>query len=120
MKDNRLYLDHILERIKLIEEFTQDGRGAMMSSTMAQEAVLRCFEVMGEAARKVPEPLKQKHSEVSWSQIIAFRNVLIHNYQNVDLNRVWEIIEKQLPILKPQIESILKELDEIYGADNDK
>jgi len=92
----------------------------MLASVMAQEAVLRCFEVMGEAARKIRDPLKQKHPEVSWSQIIAFRNILIHNYQNVDLNRVWEIIEKQLPILKPQIELMIKELDKIYGADNDE
>jgi uncharacterized protein with HEPN domain len=91
-----------------------------MSSVMAQEAVLRCFEIIGEAVRKVPESLKQKHSEVSWVQIIAFRNVPIHNYENVDLNRVWEIIEKQLPILKPQIESMLRELDEIYKTDTDE
>jgi uncharacterized protein with HEPN domain len=52
--------------------------------------------------------------------MIAFRNVLIHNYENVDLNRVWEIIEKQLPILKPQIESMLRELDEIYKTDTDE
>ena len=111
MKDDRLYLDHILSRIERIERFTSEGREAFLASDLIQEAVLRCFEVMGEAARKISEDLRQKYAETPWGQMIAVRNILIHNYDNVRLERIWEIIENDVPPLKPQIEAILAQLD---------
>jgi uncharacterized protein with HEPN domain len=111
MRDDSLYLDHLLERITMTERFTVDGREAFMQSQLIQEAVIRNFEVMGEAVRRVSDTTKQHHPHIPWQKISAFRNVLIHDYDAVDINRVWEIVEHELPVLKPQIEAIVRQRD---------
>jgi uncharacterized protein with HEPN domain len=112
MKDDRLYIVHMKERIEMIQNFTQDGREEFLQSEMIQEAVIRCFEVIGEAARQLAEELRLKYPEITWSKIIGMRNILIHNYQNVDFHQVWEIIEHNLPPLYTQLEGILADLSE--------
>jgi uncharacterized protein with HEPN domain len=112
MKDERLYLDHILERIERIEEFTQDGRDALMRSKLIQDAVLRNFEIIGEASRKISVELRQRYPDVPWQRMADFRNVLIHDYDNVNLTLVWRVIENELPVLKPRIKEIIRKLDE--------
>jgi uncharacterized protein with HEPN domain len=106
-KDDRLYLTHISERIARIEAYTQTGREAFLASPMQQDAVIRNCEVIGEAARRLSEDIRQQHPQVAWGQIIGFRNLLIHGYAQVNLHRVWEIIEESLPVLKTQIAALL-------------
>lgn len=113
MKDDRLYLDHILERIELIQQFTSDGRNTLFDSALVREAVLRCLEIMGEAARKASDDLHQQNPQIPWSKMIAFRNVLIHNYPGIDLEEVWRVIENDLPPLKPEITALIQKLDEL-------
>ncbi len=116
MRDDRVYLDHILERITMTESFTTGGRDTFMQTPLIQEAVIRNVEVMGEAIRRVSEPTRQQYPHIPWQKIAAFRNVLIHDYDEIDLGRVWDIIEHELPVLKPHIEAILRQLDESAGA----
>lgn len=111
MRDEKLFVADILERIELIEEFVQPGREAFSQSRLIQEAVVRSFEVLGEAIRNVSKELRDKHPEVPWQKVSGFRNFLIHVYWSVDIDRVWEIIHTDLPPLKPQIEAILRELE---------
>lgn len=119
MKDDRLYLDHIIERIDRISRFVADGREAYLQSEVLQDAVLRNFEVIGEATRKISPELRQQYPDVPWQQMAAFRNVLIHDYDSVDLETVWRVIAERLPALKPQIEEILRALDEKYGTEEE-
>ncbi len=116
MRDDRVYIDHILERITMTESFTTGGRDTFMQTSLIQEAVIRNFEVMGEAIRRVSEPTRQQYPHIPWQKIAAFRNVLTHDYDEIDLGRVWDIIEYELPVLKPHIESLLRQLDEAAGA----
>jgi uncharacterized protein with HEPN domain len=109
MKDNRLYIIHMQERIEMILMFTRDGYEVFSQSTMAQEAVLRCFEVLGEAARKLSDDFRNQYPALPWSKVIAFRNVLIHNYEVVDIATVWKIIMDDLPFLKEQLDLILSD-----------
>ena len=100
VKDDQLYLIHILECIERIESYTQGGREAFQKSKMSQDAVIRNFEVMGEAAKNVSDATRQIYP--------AFRDVLIHDYLGVDLGEVWNIVEQHLPPLKRSIKEILK------------
>ncbi len=111
MRNDCLYLDHILERIELTETFTADGYEAFMRSRLTQEAVIRNFEVIGEAVRRISEQNRQQYAHIPWQRMAGLRNVLIHDYDHIDLDRVWDIVEHQLPLLKPQIESMLRELE---------
>jgi uncharacterized protein with HEPN domain len=88
VKDERLYLEDLLARIVMIEDFTAEGRAAFMASIQAQEAVIRCFEVMGEIVKRlVPEKLTV-YPDIPWKQIAGFRDFLIHNYNRINLEIV--------------------------------
>jgi uncharacterized protein with HEPN domain len=110
MKDDRLFLIHILECIGRISEYTKDGKSAFMSAGMIQDAVLRNLHTLTESAQRLSDALKARHPEVDWQGLSGFRNVLVHDYLGVDVERVWEIMERQLGGLKRRIEAILQEL----------
>jgi uncharacterized protein with HEPN domain len=80
-----------------------------MESSMAQDAVIRNFEIIGEAAKRISEGVKKKYSFVPWRRLAGFRDVLIHNYMGVDLEEIWNVIEHDLQDLKRKIELILRE-----------
>lgn len=111
MNHDKLYIAHILECIQRIESYTRDGRDTFMNTPMVQDAAIRNFEVIGEAAKRVSPELKQAHPDVPWRRIAAFRDVLIHDYMGVDLNEVWNIAERELPDLKRKTETILRGLE---------
>ena len=110
MADDRVYLEDILERFQRIETYTQSGRDAFLQSVLIQDGVIRSFEVMGEAVKHLSPTLRQKHPEVPWRQMAGFRDVLIHNYMGLDLEEVWNAVERDLPDLKLKIERVLQKL----------
>jgi uncharacterized protein with HEPN domain len=116
-KDDRLYLTHISERIARIEEYTHAGREAFFASPMQQDAVVRNFEIIGEATKRISEGLKQRYPQIPWRRVAGFRDVLIHQYMGVDLNEVWQIVEHDLPPFKAQIDALLAQPD--GGTDDD-
>ena len=83
-----------------------------MESTLIQDAVIRNLQVLGESARRLSEDTKARRLEVEWRGIIGFRNVMVHDYLDITLDRVWEVVELQLPILKDHVEAILGDLDQ--------
>lgn len=81
-----------------------------MQTPMIQDAVVRNFEIIGEATKRLSQDLRQAYPDIQWQQIAGLRDVLIHDYLRVDLDEVWGIIERDLPELKGKIEEILQEL----------
>ncbi len=112
MKDDRLYLSNIAECIERIESYTSSGKEAFMQTRMIQDAVMRNFEVIGEATKRLSPELREAHPDIQWQQIAGFRDVLIHDYLKVNLNRVWGIIEQNLPSLKLKVSEILPSLEQ--------
>lgn len=109
MKDNKLYLIHMCECIQYVMQYTADGREAFMASRQVQDAVIRNFEIIGEAAKHLSESFKESHQGIPWKQIAGFRDVLIHNYIGVDIEQVWTVVEKNLPDLGKRIRKLMDE-----------
>ena len=92
---------------------TADGKDAFLAEPLIQDAVIRNFEIIGEAVRRVPDTYRAANPSVPWRSLAAFRDVLIHQYEGVSLNEVWQVIEGELPGLKAAIRAILPSLDEL-------
>ncbi len=121
MKDPRIYLAQILERIERILEFTAEGKEAFFADVRTQDAVIRNFEVMGEAIKRIPEDYRAAHPAIPWRELAGLRDVLIHQYEGVSLQEIWRMVEKDLNPLRQAIAAILPPLEElereIAGAD---
>ncbi len=112
-KDPRVYLAHIMECIQKIERFTADGKNRFLGDAMVQDAVLRNFEVIGEAAKRLDAAYRAAHPEIPWRALAGLRDVLIHQYEGVDLEKVWAIVEHELPGLRRAIAALLPPLDQL-------
>ena len=107
MKGDKLYLEHILERIARIFKHTSGGYEVYLEQEIIQDAVLRNLEVIGEAVKQISPQLRQQHPQIPWRRIAGMRDVLIHDYMGVDLDEVWNVIENDLEVLESQIRSII-------------
>jgi uncharacterized protein with HEPN domain len=112
LKDERLYLIQMLERAERIFLYTQGGRDEFLEDPKTQDAVVRSFEVMGEAAKRVPQPIRDLAPEIPWRSLAGFRDVLIHQYEGVDLDEVWKRIAEDLPPLTASLGTLLRKLDD--------
>ena len=111
MKGDQLYLKHILDAIDKVDTYITVGHEVFIASSHWQDAVIRQLEIIGEATKRLSKQFCSRHSDVPWRRIAGLRDVLIHDYMGVDINAVWEITQKNLPPLRLQIESILRELE---------
>jgi uncharacterized protein with HEPN domain len=80
-----------------------------MASHTLQDAVLRSLQTLSESAERLSDQAKSRHPEIPWHAIAAFRNVLVHNYLGIDLDRVWEVVQRDVPELKRFILAMLAE-----------
>lgn len=103
-RDYSFFIDDILGAIEKIERYASVETFQEFSrNEMAIDAVIRNFEVIGEAARSIPEEVRQKFPHVEWQEIVGFRNVLIHEYFGIDVESVWDTIQKNIPALKKHV-----------------
>lgn len=105
MKDDSFYIDHILQSINNILEYTKDlSKLDFYNNRMLQDAVIRNFEIIGEATKKVSDDYKQVHYEVPWKAMSGMRDKLIHDYIGVDTAVIWKTIKEDLTPLKKKLE----------------
>jgi uncharacterized protein with HEPN domain len=100
---DKVYLKHILESIRRIKEDVQGGGAVFRSNRTIQDAVLRNLQVLSESTQRLSQASKSAYPEIPWRDIANFRNRVVHDYLNVDLDIVWEIIEHNLPPLEKTI-----------------
>lgn len=108
-RTNSLYLSDILKSINYIEKFTTGFTfEKFLNSEMEQFAVIRNLEIIGESAKNIDEIFKKAHVLIPWRSINGFRNILVHEYFDVDIEAVWNVIIKDLPLLKKEIAKALQ------------
>ncbi len=107
--NDELRLHHIYDAITNIEMFIEGiSISNFLKNELVSSAVIRKLEIIGEATNHLSQILKDKYSDVDWSQIIGFRNIIAHEYFIVDNELVWEVIQNDLPSFKRSISQILK------------
>ena len=106
MKSDTPYLAHILDSINAIEGYVTGGREVFLRERLIQDAVIRNLEIIGEAAGRLSSGLTEG-GHTPWGKIVAFRNRLIHGYWTVDLLLVWDVIDKDLPVLRSTVTGLL-------------
>ena len=112
-KDPRIYLAKSLERAQLIEEFTGGQRTRFLGDRMVQEAVLHQLTIIGEAAKRIDEDYRSAHPDIPWRGLSGLRDVLVHQYEGVDAERVWDAIERDVPLVLSTIAELLPPLDQL-------
>ena len=112
MRDPRERLRDVLEAIERIERHAGRGRDAFEGDELIQSWFVRHLQIIGEAARTLPQDVKERAPDVPWSKIVGMRHILVHDYFEIDAAAVWEAIERDIPELKRHIEELLGTLDE--------
>ena len=106
----QIRIEHILEAISKIERYTAGlSEETFISQDMTVDAVVRNFQVIGEAVRHVPDDVQARYPEVPWSLMQGMRHILVHDYFTVKLNIVWRTIQQSLPPLVEPLQRILRD-----------
>jgi uncharacterized protein with HEPN domain len=106
VKNDRLYVAHIIESVEMIQRWIASEPRGFFENEMMQEAVLRRMQTLAESSKRLSDAAKAQHPEVEWKEIADFRNVMVHDYTSLRLAGVWEIIETDLPGLLAAVKEI--------------
>lgn len=102
-------LEHILEQLQNVEEFVAGKTLCdLQDDKVLQYALIKCIEIIGEAAYMLSADFKEQHPQVEWEQIVRMRHVLVHGYYQISLTLLWSVIQDDLVFLRPLIEQFLK------------
>jgi uncharacterized protein with HEPN domain len=111
-KNPEIYINDILFSINLIEQYVDGLSFPQFAESVAeQDKVLRRLEIIAEAAKKLPEDIRAQNTGIPWKSIIGLRNIITHEYDEVNLEEIWTIVSEHLPGTKKQIEALLRETE---------
>lgn len=106
-KNDLAYTDHILKCIKKIRKFVKGiDKKEFSKNELIQDAIIRNFEVIGEASKKISADFKNVYYDIPWKEISGMRDKLIHDYLGIDIEVIWKTIEQDLPILLKGLKKI--------------
>jgi uncharacterized protein with HEPN domain len=107
MKDDSVYLKHVADSLVRIRNYSARGKDAFFADSMMQDAVIRNLEIIGEAVKRLSSATCAQAPTIPWKQIAGMRDVLIHNYFGVQLDRVWQVVERDVPLLERAVNDLL-------------
>ena len=112
MKSQRAYVQHVIDCIQNIAEDSAAGRSGVFASRTLQDAIVRNLQVLCESTQRINEAHKERHPEINWQSIGGMRNVLVHDYFEVDFETVWLVVTRDLSPLEKAMNAILAVLDQ--------
>lgn len=98
---------HIRDALQLVLEYAEEGKSRFLKDTKTQDAILRRLEIIGEAAKRLPDAFRNRYAEIPWRRIAGFRDVGIHHYDRLDMQEIWRIVEREAPALLQQVRALL-------------
>lgn len=111
-RDVRLFLTDMMDSIGKIEVWIKNVTFEKFSSdSLLQDAIVRNLEIIGEAAKNIPEDIRARYPDIPWKRVAGFRNIAIHDYFGVDLSLVWKILTEGIVSVKPALQRILREIE---------
>ncbi|MBI5306009.1 DUF86 domain-containing protein [Candidatus Wolfebacteria bacterium] len=107
-----IFIKDILESIERIESYTRNKtEDEFFDNYEKQDAIMKRLEIIGEAIKHIPKKFKERYSEIPWKKIAGMRDVLIHEYFGIIMERVWDVAKNDIPKFKKQISELLKNLE---------
>lgn len=110
MKDDRVFIRHILDEVAFI---IKEGKGLnyedLVSNETLKRAVIRSLEIIGEATKSLSEDFRKKHSDIEWRELAGLRDKLIHHYFSINWKRVWDVIKNLIPEIEDKLRKISEE-----------
>ncbi len=107
IKEDGIYIEHIVNALKKISEYISGkDEASFLKDSLIQDAVIRQFEVIGEATKRISKDFREKHDSIPWKDMAGMRDVLIHDYIDVDIFMVWKTANEDTPVLIKQIQAI--------------
>ena len=112
-RDYKLFIKDIVDAMGHIEEFIGDiALDELEADEKTSSAVIRKFEVIGEAVKHIPNKIRKEHKDIQWKSMAEMRDRLIHAYFGIDYKLVWAAIKTEIPKLKPKLKKILSSLEQ--------
>jgi uncharacterized protein with HEPN domain len=106
-----LYIKDLLENIKHAETFTENVTyEEFIKDKKTSYAVVRCIEIIGEAAKNIPDDVRESYPDIPWKKMAGMRDKISHFYFGIDMKKVWLAVKRDIPKIKPQIKKILKDI----------
>jgi uncharacterized protein with HEPN domain len=111
-RDYRLFLKDIIQAMEAIEKFVEGMEfEELVKDDKTSSAVIRKFEILGEAGRNIPDWMREKYPQIPWKRMVGMRDRLIHGYFGIDYKLVWDTIKVEIPRIKSELERILQQIE---------
>ena len=106
------YLKDILDSIEIIENHVEGvTRSEFFDSITIQDVVVRRFTIIGEVVKRIPDEIRNEYDDIPWRRIAGMRDIIVHDYGNIDLDSTWRTIQNQIPKFKYEVKKIIKDLE---------